>query len=77
MLYEFYYILVIVKTCKVFCLLTSVFVLTMRYYFTLYNVRFIFFSVNIKFYSWDKFFYYVLIDADGYISGEEANWKFD
>ena len=77
MLYEFYYILVIVKTCKVFGLLTSVFVLTMRYYFTLYNVRFIFFSVNIKFYSWDKFFYYVLIDADGYLSGEEANWKFD
>ena len=74
MLYAFYYMSLFVKTCEFFCL-TSVFVLTIRY-FIMYNVSLLFFSVNIKFYSGDLLFYHVLLDADWYISVEEANWKF-
>ena len=61
MLYAFYYMLLFVKTCDFFCL-TSVFVLTIRY-FIMYNVSFLFFPVSIKFYSWDLLFYHVLLDA--------------
>ena len=68
MLYALCYMLPHVKTCEVFCL-TSVFVLTIRY-FIMYNVSLMFFSVNIKFYSRDLFFYHVLLDADWYISVE-------
>ena len=58
-----WYGLLIVKTCDVFCL-TSIFVLTIRYFIT-HNVSLMFFSVSIKFYSRDffsfMFFWYRLI----------------
>ena len=75
MLYTFYFMLLFVKTCEFFSL-TSVFVLAIRY-FIMYNVSLLFFSVDKKFYSGDLLFYHILLDADWYISVEEANWKLE
>ena len=64
----FYFALLILKMCDVFSL-TSVFVLTIRY-FIICNVNFFFFSVNIKFQSRELSFYDILLDIDCYISVE-------